>query len=88
MSGRDQDSNLFTGLGELVGLNRAVVVQIKVLKVLEQNSFFILVATCFLGKLCLYALLEAANTNSWVRLVFSKGFCRGSEHQRYLDGAS
>ena len=35
LSGWDQDSNLFACLGELVGLDRAVVVQVKVLKVLE-----------------------------------------------------
>ena len=75
MSSGDHDADLLDSLGELIRLDRAVVVEIEVLKVLEQNSFFILVATCFLGKLCLYALLEAANTNSWVRLVFSEGFC-------------
>ena len=76
MSSGDQDSNLFACLGELIGLNRAVVVQIKVLKVLEQNSFFVLIATSFLGKLGLNALLETANTNSWVlrvRMVFREG---------------
>ena len=85
MSGRDQDSNLLTSLGELIRLDRAVVVEIEVLEVLEQNSFFVLVATCFLSKLSLDALLEAAYKNSLVRLIYNDGFRRGSRYQRCLD---
>ena len=88
LSGRDQDSNLLTSLGELIRLDRAVVVEIEVLEVLEQNSFFVLVAACFLSKLSLDALLEAAYTNSLVRLIFNKGFRQGSGYQRCLDNDS
>ena len=88
MSGRDQDSNLLTSLGELIRLDRAVVIEIEVLEVLEQNSFFVLVAACFLSKLSLDALLEAAYTNSLVRLIFNKGFRQGSGYQRCLDNDS
>jgi len=35
LSGGDHDANLLDGLGELVGLDGAVVVQIKVLESLE-----------------------------------------------------
>ena len=61
MSGRDQDSNLLACLGKLVGFDRAVVVQIEVLKILKKNGFFVGVARCLLSKLSLYALLETTS---------------------------
>ena len=41
LSGGDHDANLLDGLGELIRLHSAVVVQVEVLESLEENSFLV-----------------------------------------------
>ena len=68
LSSGDHDTDLLDSLGKLIGLDGAVVVQVKVLEGLEQNGFLVGVARSFLGKLGLESLLEAASTKMGVRL--------------------
>ena len=66
MSGGDHDADLLDGLGKLVGLDGAVVVQVEVLESLEQNGFLVGVSRGLLGQLGLESLLEAAITEKVV----------------------
>jgi hypothetical protein len=60
LAGWDHDTDLLNSLCELLGLNSAVVVKIKVLEGLKQDLFFTLDAAGFLGQLVLELFLEAA----------------------------
>ncbi len=62
--GGDLDANLLDGLGELIGLNGAVVVQVEVLEGLEEDLLFRLGASGLLGQLVLELSLEAGGAGS------------------------
>ena len=59
MSGGDHDTDLLDGLGELIRLHGAVVVQVEVLESLEEHSLLIGRAGGLLRKLLFESLLEA-----------------------------
>ena len=63
LSSGDHDTDLLDSLGELIRLNSAVVVQVKVLEGLEEDSLLVSGAGSLLGKLLLQALLKA--TRIW-----------------------
>ena len=63
LSSGDHDTDLLDSLGELIRLNSAVVVQVKVLEGLEEDSLLVCGAGSLLGKLLLQALLKA--TRIW-----------------------
>ena len=58
MPGGDHDADLLDGLGELIRLDSAVVVQVEVLEGLEEHGLLVAVAGRLLGKLLLKRLLE------------------------------
>ena len=49
MAGGDHDTNLFASLGELIGFNSAIVVEIEVLEGLEKDSLLVGVTGGLLG---------------------------------------
>ena len=67
MSGWDHDTDLLDGLGELIRLDSAVVVEIEILEGLEENGLFVGVTGSFLGQLLLKGFLETVETNEFVR---------------------
>ena len=62
MSRGDHNADLLDGFGELVRLDRAVIVEVEVLEGLEEDSFLIGVTAGLLRKLLLEGLLETART--------------------------
>lgn len=62
--GWDLDADLLDGLGELDGLDGAVVVEVEVLEGLEEDLLFGLSAPGFLGEFVLELSLEAG-ANEW-----------------------
>ena len=63
MSRGDHDADLLDGFGELVRLDRAVIVQVEVLEGLEEDGFLVGVSARLLRKLLLEGLLETARTH-------------------------
>lgn len=58
VSSGDHNSDLLDGLGELLGLDGAVVVEVEVLEALEEHGFLGLAAARLLGELFDEFLLE------------------------------
>jgi len=58
--GGDHNTNLLNCLSELIGLNSAIIVQIKVLECLHENSLLVGGTRRLLGKFRLQSLLKAA----------------------------
>jgi len=58
LSSGDHDADLLDSLGELIGLDSAVIVEIEVLEGFKQNCFFIGSSRGFLRKLLLQSFLE------------------------------
>ena len=61
LTGGDHDTNLLDGLGELIGLDSAVVVKIEVLESLKQDGFLVGGASGLLGELLLQLTLKTTN---------------------------
>jgi hypothetical protein len=59
LSGGDHNTDLLNSLGELIRLNSAVIVQIKVLESLQENGFLVGDAIRFLSQLLLECSLKA-----------------------------
>ena len=62
MSRGDHNADLLDGFGELVRLDRAVIVEVEVLEGLEEDGFLVGVTAGLLRKLLLEGLLETART--------------------------
>ena len=72
LAGGDHDSDLLNRLGELLGLDSAVVIKVEVLEGLEEHLFLALDATGFLAQLVLEFFLEAAQSgNAATYLAFN-----------------
>ena len=63
LSGWDLNSNLLDGLGELVWLHGAIVVQIEVLESLHEDLLLGLGSSCLLRQLVLEFSLKTTETN-------------------------
>ena len=63
LSGWDLNSNLLDGLGELVWLNGAIVVEIEVLESLHEDLLLGLGSSCLLRQLVLEFSLKTKETN-------------------------